>query len=317
MYKQILMGLIFLGHLCTGFASNNTTLETVCPGRTSLYCHLNPTDLLSGEHNIVYSCMSINQLANDNNVHYLVKDGMCPLVEVPPEENRSTESSANHVVDIFMGGFEDGLYVCGVEIVGHQCDLDDTNENGDFLEVDGRNVGNHFEWAPPVLTTTGTTDLGKTTELHLNSFRFGTIYKVKYCYDYERVTSGTGIVISGQEGRLSGNFEAIVANSGLAGNYVNLADISAELSYECEDYLGPVNMDNQTFYPFNENTSNSLEVSGIFNLGSTGTGKCWFEAKFIEGNIGKIRPINQNAANGVTTGRIQTTLDLKMDLIQN
>jgi len=301
MIKLISLGFLFVLNINFVFASNNTTANSNCPGNTSLYCHLNPTDLSRGEHNIVYSCMSQNQINNSSNVHYVVTDGLCPLI--PPS------------VNIYVGGFEDGLYVCAVDILGHQCELDDTNENADSLVVDGVNVGKHYEWDAPVLSEFGNTDLGKTTQLHLNSFRFGTIYKVKYCYDYERVISGTDLILN-QMGQLRGNFTATVANSSVAGNYVNLADVSAELTYECEDYLGPVYADNGTFYPFNENTTNELEIMADFDLSTNSIGKCWFEATFSEGNIGNIRPINRSAADGVTTGKIQTSVDLEMQLIQ-
>lgn len=306
MFKKIFLGLLFIFQINNlSFASNNTTAQTVCPGNTSLYCHLNPTDLARGEHNIEYSCMSANQVGNDNNVHYPVVDGLCPLE--PPS------------VNIYIGGFEDGLYVCGIDILGHLCELDDANTNADFLVVDGNNVGKSYTWDAPLLTEEGNLDLGKTTQLHLNSFRFGTIYRVKYCYDYERVISGTDLTVN-QTGFLTGNFKATVANSSTAGNYVTLADVKAELSYECEDRLGPVTFQEfpEVFYPFNENTTNELSIFAEFNLNNNGTGKCWFEAKFTEGNVGKIRPINRATnSNGITTGKIQTSLDLKMDLIQN
>lgn len=228
-----------------------------------------------------------------------------------------TVHNSGHTLDIKMGGYEDGLYVCKVEILGHECKLDDAKTEADFLAVDGVVVPNKtsVEFPAPSLSTNGSSD-NQSTELHLNSFRFGTMYKVTYCYDFNRVVT-TPLVSNphalNQKGELTGYINSKVALT----EYTDRAGVYGELSYECNDTLGFVAADSEDILDFSLNSTTTLDVNAIFDLGLNTTGSCVFEATYYEGNVGDIRPVNKNSNDGLWRGTIQTNVHLEMDLIQN
>jgi hypothetical protein len=225
-----------------------------------------------------------------------------------------TQHHAGHTLNIHMGGFEDGLYVCKVEVLGHLCDLDDANVDADVITDAQGNLlgdGKSYTFDAPVMTSVGTSD-HQTTELHLNSFRFGSMYRVTYCYNFNRVVSRN---VTNQSGHLYGSMSARMA----ADNYASVAGVSATLDYSCSDSLGPVAAGTPVTYTgLDASSNNTLDVDAIFaNLGVNLTGHCEFTVDFVEdGNVGTIRPVDHTTNDGVTLGTINSDVDLNMDLIQ-
>lgn len=235
-------------------------------------------------------------------------DDDCPT---PSSCTTTIVHDAEATLEIEMGGYEDGLYVCGVEIVDHLCLEDDTSSNADFLVVGTTNYGK--SWTidqAPVLTTSGSSD-SKTIKVHLNSFRFGSVVEVKYCYEFNRVVSGANT--AAQYGYLSGYVNATLTDS----DYIEIADLSAELSYSCylgaktnivaegdsgSDFLGPLTKDSVIKY--------TLPGSVEFDLSATSTGGCHFYATFTEGKIGTIRPLKADGT--LYSGQIKTNVHLEM-----
>jgi len=227
-----------------------------------------------------------------------------------------TTHTAGHTLNIHMGGFQDGLYVCKVEVTGHLCDLDDANVDADVLTDAQGNLlgdGKSYTFPKPAMTSNGTTD-NQSSELHLNSFRFGSMYRVTYCYDYRRATSRR---VTNQEGLLTGS---MAANTALD-DYAAIAGVSATLDWSCSDTLGTVAAAAApvTYNALDNSANNTLDVLAIFpDLGISQTGSCVFTVDFVEdGNVGAIRPVHATNVDGITHGTIDTDVNLSMDLIQN
>jgi len=231
-----------------------------------------------------------------------VPDDVCDRVGTCEE---GTHHTANHTLDIYMGGFDDELYVCGVKLLGHECDLDDTNANGDFFIIDG--VAKSEREIRFTKDNTPTS-----TQLHLNSFRFGAVYQVIYCYNYDRVVTSPRIRLA-QQGHLHGTFGAIVTNN----EYTDVAKVYANLEYTCKDDGGAVIDSDYVDIEHDEltlNTRQTMDIDTTINLGSNNKGLCTFTATFAEGEVGNIRPTNNGS---IHYGQIKTGVDLYMDLIQN
>ncbi len=232
-----------------------------------------------------------------------------------------TTNTASHILDIEMGGYEDGLYVCAVEIVGHDCKLDDAKANADFIEVGNINYGKKWEIAADDIPELGVVDNGHSAsaKLHLNSFRYGTKYKVTYCYDFKRVVTSWSSLGEeyqpeiNQQGALTGLVKFTLGD----GNYFDVAGLSAELSYSCADDEGDITGDD-----FNDwstlvaGATHTLSITELlFDLGRNLEGSCRFTAKFVEGNVGDIRPLTDLDKTHV--GVINTNASANMELIQN
>ena len=233
-----------------------------------------------------------------------------------PQCTVGTIHDAGHTLNIHMGGFQDGLYVCKVEVTGHLCDLDDANVDADVLTDAQGNLlgdGKSYTFPKPAMTSNGTTD-NQSSELHLNSFRFGSMYRVTYCYDYRRATSRR---VTNQEGLLTGS---MAANTALD-DYAAIAGVSATLDWSCSDTLGTVAAAAApvTYNALDNSANNTLDVLAIFpDLGISQTGSCVFTVDFVEdGNVGAIRPVHATNSDGITHGTIDTDVNLSMDLIQN
>jgi len=333
----------------------NVTTSTVCGTTgandngqlTALMCHVTPAEGSGQVDQVDFQCMNMaSQCAvrasngwclidgNPSDVHWPVVNGECKAPGITTTNNdpdcptgtnenctACTTNTASHILDIEMGGYEDGLYVCAVEIVGHDCKLDDAKANADFIEVGNINYGKKWEIAADDIPELGVVDNGHSAsaKLHLNSFRYGTKYKVTYCYDFKRVVTSWSSLGEeyqpeiNQQGALTGLVKFTLGD----GNYFDVAGLSAELSYSCADDEGDITGDD-----FNDwstlvaGATHTLSITELlFDLGRNLEGSCRFTAKFVEGNVGDIRPLTDLDKTHV--GVINTNASANMELIQN
>lgn len=294
----------------------------------------------------------------------------------PPDKpncRTGTRHKAAHTLDVYMGGFTDNLYVCEIEILGHQCEgkYQDHNGAADFLTT--KNGYNHSsndpnyqqfikdggkklelsfqEWKD--LNKPGTYDETGAfhTQLHLNSYRYGSEYKVSYCYFYKRQTTrengfdGMGEWYNDpgndflddygydQAGQILAKMKMHVDTT----DYIDEAKTKVKLSYACAGGGSLHIMKFLRKWPyivFGEGSSNdfflvhdNLNWSNMTDknwkpgkdtapimvpLDIDSYGGCKFTFHFKEGKVGKIRKYNEP---GTIKSFIKTKVDVKMNLI--
>lgn len=249
----------------------------------------------------------------------------CPGCEL------SVHHEANHTLDIYMGGFEDNLYVCKVELLGHLCE----DEEGpsilaaDFLtNVNGGGTLGTLSADKKVLTISqaqyeASVTSQNYTQVHLNSFRYGSKYAVTYCYDYTRITTrdlaGGNTLSFNQIAKLEGMFNLRVTDDSNYASYVGLAKPVVDFSAECDhygDFTGYNNYVNEFPYELTGPTgSNDVEFDfeALIDLSNTTSNECRFTFTFTEPKrYPGIRPAMTNgkpAASWIKTDAM-TWLDL-------
>ena len=247
-----------------------------------------------------------------------------------------TTNKAGHVLDVYMGGYSDYLYVCEIEVLGHQCDDRDVKKEGDYLTtknssgptfqnlVQSTNEGkgkkiviNYNQWKHINGTTTAPGHSGNVkafyTQLHLNSFKYGSEYKVTYCFDWKRQTTegDSGFNYLGnygydQAGRLAAHMRLKINTF----DYWNDADTKVKMGWSCED----------------GRQENSGHISGWKDVSSAGIhydwnemipldydaeGQCRFTFHFKEGKVGQLRPYRPDTLKSW----IKTSVEANMNLI--
>lgn len=260
----------------------------------------------------------------------------------------TTSHEAGHVLDVYMGGYRDRLYVCEIEILGHQCEgkYQDVNMAADYLTTINGGSSNNFQnlvvpgtngkkisinakqWQslskPANLSEVGG-GRGFFTQLHLNSFRYGSIYRVTYCFDYQRQTTEgdhgnnegynhenrdflTNSYDYDQAGWLKGFMKMFVKDMASQGpSYWNEAHPKVRFDFECNDRpyntanegehaVGPFSTGMVTTGPLGSVTSHtwSLDSENIMiPLDYDTRGQCKFHFTFKEDKVGQLRKFNE------------------------
>jgi len=262
--------------------------------------------------------------------------------------SNGTANVASHTLDVYMGGFKDGLYVCKIEIEGHECEgkYQDHNPAGDYLTILAKDKpfqtlvssnGKTISFGKPDLSNDGYRHWLFTanhtlkhkkhfySQVHLNSHRYGSKYSITYCYDWDRLTTegdhgwdnldGYGF---DQFGKLTGALKVYVTDKHNVPSYWNDAQPKAQIAYSCMiDGMDVVYSGTTS----ESNLSHSLRkilYKTPIPLDYNTYGHCEFKFTFTEGRVGEIRDHNGlvSADSAVTKKSwLKTFVDVNMTLI--
>lgn len=220
-----------------------------------------------------------------------------------------------NVITFDFAGYKDGLYICGVEIVDHLCtDEKNTPSEADHITIDGKYMGHKWKMPndeKPELGTAGS-DYRKTINIHLNSFEFGSVIEVKYCYDFMKEETTSEVE---HMGYMSGDISSTLGDS----DYFDMAGLSAWYGYKCwmnrkimyvgdsaDNFPGPLTRGSEIRF---------LLPDMEMDMGDMKVGGCIFKAKFTEENFGTIRSLKPGTGlgqNRLYSGFIYTDVDLEM-----
>lgn len=235
------------------------------------------------------------------------------LAEVEVEEEdcpncpSGTSGEASYDLEIEMGGFKDGLYVCEVGFNAHKCAAKNRNPKGDHIVVGSEIIT--VESGAKTFSAEEAITAGS-AKVYLNSSNYGAAYYVKYCYDYTKVVVGDAAHLAtlDLEGDFYGNVTLDIADGG---GYYSHAGVEGNVTVTCGGVVEatPISLDS--------NLEQSVPFSHLFNLnGPVNTplqNGCTFEIEFSETMRDYVRQLKDD--NSTYSATISTGVKFWMDLL--
>ena len=234
-------------------------------------------------------------------------DTSTPPVTPCPNCPTGTSGEASYDLEIEMGGFKDGLYVCEVGFNAHKCAAKNRNPKGDHIVVGSEIIT--VESGAKTFSAEEAITAGS-AKVYLNSSNYGAAYYVKYCYDYTKVVVGDAAHLAtlDLEGDFYGNVTLDIADGG---GYYSHAGVEGNVTVTCGGVVEatPISLDS--------NLEQSVPFSHLFDLnGPVNTSLqngCTFEIEFSETMRDYVRQLKDD--NSTYSATISTGVKFWMDLL--